>query len=77
MPAHVITPFATCLPINDVQHSPSMYIPLMLPRCVCIIYSTYTQIKKGPMKGQFVEVIKRKIPLDQVRGASLRYPVCF
>ena len=24
------------------------------------------------MKGQFVEVIKRKIPLDQVRGASLR-----
>jgi myosin-1 len=29
------------------------------------------KIKKGPMKGQFVEVIKRKIPLDQVRGASL------
>ena len=25
------------------------------------------------MKGQFVEVIKRKIPLDQVRGASLRF----
>ena len=24
------------------------------------------------MKGQFVEVVKRKIPLDHVRGASLR-----
>jgi myosin-1 len=29
------------------------------------------KIKKGPMKGQFVEVIKRKIPLDHVGGASL------
>ena len=25
------------------------------------------------MKGQFVEVVKRKIPLDQVGGVSLRY----
>ena len=25
------------------------------------------------MKGQFVEVIKRKIPLDHMGGASLRY----
>ena len=36
---------------------------------LCVVF----QIKKGPMKGQFVGVIKRKIPLDHVGGASLRY----
>ncbi len=31
------------------------------------------QIKKGPMKGQLVEVIKRKIPIDRIASVSLRY----
>ncbi len=35
--------------------------------CVCV------QIKeKGPMKGQFVEVVKRKIPLENIASVSLR-----
>ncbi len=30
-------------------------------------------MKKGPQKGQIVEVIKRKIPLDSITHVSLRY----
>ena len=35
-------------------------------------FSISLQIKSGPMKGQFVEVIKRNIPIDRVSGVSLR-----
>lgn len=31
------------------------------------------KIKKGPMKGQLLEVIKRKIPIDRLTACSLRY----
>ena len=31
------------------------------------------KIKKGPMKGQLLEVIKRKIPIDRLAACSLRY----
>ena len=34
------------------------------------------QIKKGAHKGQFVEVVKRKIPLETISSVSLRYLYC-
>ena len=37
------------------------------------MFTLLLQIKKGPMKGQLLEVIKRKIPIDRLRACSLRY----
>ena len=40
---------------------------------VCTVLHCSPQIKeKGPMKGQLVEVVKRKIPLDRIASVSLR-----
>ena len=31
------------------------------------------QIAKGPQKGQIVEVVKRKLAMEEISGLSLRY----
>ena len=43
----------------------------MIPNAIMIIGRE--KEKKGPNKGQFIEVIKRKLEMSQIGSISLRY----
>lgn len=58
------------LPGREREGIARVFPPTLWITCVYVCVFVCCQIKKGPSKGQFVEVVKRKIPIDKVSGVS-------